>query len=58
MFILYQETRLLTLVNPWHIFFIYKIFKADFSYVPTNTPCVFHVETSWKRSFTRRFNVE
>ena len=40
MFILYQETRLLTLVNPWHIFFIYKIFKVDFSYVPTNTPCV------------------
>ena len=22
------------------------------------TPCVFHVETTWKRSFPRRFNVE
>ena len=24
----------------------------------TNTPRVFHVETTWKRSFPRRFNVE
>ena len=24
----------------------------------TNTPCVLHVETTWKRSFPRRFNVE
>ena len=27
-------------------------------YIPTNTPPVFHVETTWKRSFPRRFNVE
>ena len=26
--------------------------------IPTNTPCVFHVETTWKRSFPHRFNVE
>ena len=26
--------------------------------MPTNTPYVFHVETTWKRSFPRRFNVE
>ena len=25
---------------------------------PTNTPRGFHVETTWKRSFARRFNVE
>ena len=25
---------------------------------PTNTPRVFHVETTWNRSFPRRFNVE
>ena len=25
---------------------------------PTNTPRGFHVETTWKRSFSRRFNVE
>ena len=25
---------------------------------PTNTPLVFHVETTWKRPFSRRFNVE
>ena len=25
---------------------------------PTNTPGVFHVETTWKRSFSRCFNVE
>ena len=25
---------------------------------PTNTPCIFHVETTWKRPFPRRFNVE
>ena len=27
-------------------------------YIHTNTPPVFHVETTWKRSFPRRFNVE
>ena len=26
--------------------------------IPTNTPRVFHVETTWKRSFPRRFNME
>ena len=26
--------------------------------IPTNTPRVFHVETTWKWSFPRRFNVE
>ena len=25
---------------------------------PTNTPSGFHVETTWKRPFPRRFNVE
>ena len=25
---------------------------------PTNTPRGFHVETTWKRPFPRRFNVE
>ena len=25
---------------------------------PTNIPRVFHVETTWRRSFPRRFNVE
>ena len=25
---------------------------------PTNTPRVFHVETTWKRPFSCRFNVE
>ena len=24
---------------------------------PTNTPDAFHVATTWKRSFTRRFNM-
>ena len=28
------------------------------SMLPTNKPRVFHVETAWKRSFPRRFNVE
>ena len=26
--------------------------------LPTNTPHVFHVETTWKRSFPSRFNVK
>ena len=26
--------------------------------LPKNTPRVFHVETTWKRPFPRRFNVE
>ena len=26
--------------------------------VPAKTPRVFHVETTWKRPFPRRFNVE
>ena len=25
---------------------------------PTNTTIAFHVETTWKRSFSRRFNLE
>ena len=25
---------------------------------PTNTPRVFHIETTWKRLFTRRFNLK
>ena len=29
-----------------------------FNEIPTNTPRGFHVETTWKRSFPRRFNVE
>ena len=29
-----------------------------FTCSPTYTPRVFHVETTWKRSFPRRFNVE
>ena len=27
-------------------------------FFPTNTPCVFRVEATWKRSFSRRFKVE
>ena len=26
--------------------------------IPTNTPHVFHVETTWKRPFLRFFNLE
>ena len=26
--------------------------------MPTNAPRVFHVETTWKQSFSRRFNME
>ena len=29
-----------------------------FNEIPRNTPRGFHVETTWKRSFPRRFNVE
>ena len=32
--------------------------KNHSTITPTNTPRVFHVETTWKRSFLRRFNVE
>ena len=32
--------------------------KVVGSYHPTNTPRGFHVETTWKRSFPHRFNVE
>ena len=32
--------------------------RVYFWVFPTNTPRVFHVETTWKRSFPRRFNVE
>ena len=28
------------------------------TWIPTNIPCVFHAEMTWKRSFSRRFNVE
>ena len=34
--------------------FHYHILKSN----PTNTPRVFHVETTWKQSFQRLFNVE
>ena len=45
---------------------LYSIFKNTNSlenvcrliFFPTNTPCIFHVETTWKRSFSRRFKVE
>ena len=33
--------------------------KYQFNQIfPTNTPRVFHVETTWKQTFPRRFNVE
>ena len=31
---------------------------ASLRHHPTNTPRVFHVETTWKRTFPRSFNVE
>ena len=38
------------------IFFLYNYLFV--TYYPTNIPRVFHVETTWKRSFPRHFNVE
>ena len=39
-----------------------SLFGLSFLFVsknsPANTPCVFHVETTWKRPFPDRFNVE
>ena len=34
-----------------------KRISCNYKYL-TNTPRVFHIETTWKRSFPRRFNVE
>ena len=45
-----------------HLIKLYQNFITIYAFVlwriPTNTPCVFHVETTWKRSFPRVFNVE
>ena len=40
---------------------IFPSFGADFKFRschPINTPCAFHVETTWKQSFSRCFNVK
>ena len=47
----------------YYYYYYYHYFKFPFSIKntrnnPTNTPRVFHVETTWKPSFPRRFNVE
>ena len=36
----------------------YRFCLLIFLNLPTNTPLVFHVETTWKGPFPRRFNVE
>ena len=40
--------------------FAMKVYFLNWSLMtyPTNTPRVFHVETTWKRAFPRRFTVE
>ena len=35
-----------------------KVFAKIVDGYPTNTPRRFHVETTWKRPFSLRFNVE
>ena len=41
------------------LYILYKhIYQGIWSTHPTNTPRGFHVEATWKRSFSRRFNVE
>ena len=42
------------LLEDWHL----SSQKTFLWTKPTNTPCVFHVETTWKRSFPCSFNVE
>ena len=43
----------------WQYYLKEKIFNLQLVIIfLTNTPPVFHVETTWKRSFPRRFNVE
>ena len=37
---------------------LFQVLYGHFSNIPTNTPARFHVETTLKRSFPRRFNVE
>ena len=39
-------------------FFVNIIYTLIKNWIPANTPGVFHVETTWKRRFSRRFNVE
>ena len=40
------------------IFSLVETFSLSWSHFPTNTPREFHVETTWKRPFPCRFNVE
>ena len=63
----YQCTRKIALKNKIgyipSIIIIYHCYQRItlllfFTYHPTYTPRVFHVETTWKRSFPSRFNVE
>ena len=37
---------------------LYEPIQSTIGSYPTNKPRVFHVETTWKRPFPRRFNVE
>ena len=42
-------------------YFFSKMYRSKFitlNVCPTNTPRIFHVEATWKRSFPRCFNVE
>ena len=40
------------------LFIMVNRFTPMFPFYPTNTPRVFHVATTWKRSFPSRFNLE
>ena len=54
----WRELKMLPLLITYIQLGLLTLRQRGFSCNPTNTPRVFHVETTWKRPFLRRFNVE
>ena len=62
LFLLIKENHRKNGLNIFGHCYLYSAYADDTTFflrdIPINTPRVFHVETTWKRPFLRRFNVE
>ena len=62
LFLLIKENHRKNGLNIFDHCYLYSAYADDTTFflrdIPINTPRVFHVETTWKRPFLRRFNVE
>ena len=62
LFLLIKENHSKNGLNIFDHCYLYFAYADDTTFflrdIPINTPRVFHVETTWKRPFLRRFNVE